>query len=160
MVCDKLRLQARRCNLKKIVIGPEVVKWVALQTNEYGNFGCATGIGLQEGGRIIAGVAYAEWNGVNVVCHIASDKTRRWANREFLRVIFDYPFNQMKAKRITVCIGQGNKDSIRFVEHLGFRFETHLKDAHPTGNLLIYTMGKPHAERWLRLKASHELLAA
>lgn len=128
--------------MRQIVIGPEVVRWVAKQTNEYGNFGCATGIGLERVGQLVAGVAYAEWNGPNVVCHIASDKTRRWANRQFLWTIFDYPFNQLKVKRITVCIGQGNKDSIKFVEHLGFEFETFLKDAHPTGNILVYRMRK------------------
>lgn len=142
--------------MRQIVIGQTVVEWVAKQTNEFGNFGCAQGIGLERDGRLVAGVAYAEWNGVNIVCHIASDKTRRWANRDFLWMIFDYPFNQLKAKRITVCVGSGNKDSIRFVEHLGFQFETYLREAHPTGNILVYYMRKPHAQRWLSLKAFHE----
>lgn len=154
MVSYGLRLSAWRHSL--IVTGQAVVEWVAKKTNEFGNFGCAQGIGWQRNGALVAGVAYAEWNGINVVCHIASDGSRRWAAREFLWTIFDYPFNQLKVKRITVCIGQGNKDSIRFVEHLGFEFETFLKDAHPTGNILVYYMRKPHAQRWLSLKASHE----
>ena len=132
--------------MKRIAIGAEVVEWVAKRTNEYGNFGCATGIGLQEwkdgGWQFIAGVAYAEWNGVNVVCHIAADG-KRWATREFLRVIFDYPFNQLKVKRITVCVGECNFASRRFVEHLGFALETKLEGAHPSGDLLIYVMRKP-----------------
>lgn len=143
--------------MKRVVIGRPVVEWVARKTDEFGDFGTTAGIGLEQDSQLIAGVAYCQFNGPNVVCHIASDGTRRWANREFLWTIFDYPFNQAKVKRITVCIGQGNAASIRFVEHLGFQFETFLgDDSHPSGKTLIYFMRKPHAERWLRLKVSHE----
>ncbi len=158
--------------LKRLCTGSAVVDWVAKRTNEFGNFGAATGIGLQLRGEpgvnrefghqwsIIAGVAYAEWNGVNVVCHIAAEG-KRWATREFLGVIFDYPFRQLKAKRITVCVGSGNLPSCRFVKHLGFTLEATLKEAHPTGDLLIFSLREPQC-RWLTLKRiSHdEKLAA
>lgn len=146
--------------MKRIAIGQGVVEWVARRTNDYGNFGAAQGIGLQEwkGGAwvAIAGVAYAEWNGVNVVCHIASDGSKRWLNRQYLWTIFDYPFNQLGARLITACVGQGNSASRRFVEHLGFEEEARVRGAHPTGDLLVYTLRKPRC-RWLALKGSqHE----
>ena len=131
-----------------IVIGSGVVEWVAKRTNEYGNFGAAHGIGWEKNGALVAGVAYAEWNGVNVVCHIASDGSRKWATREYLWAIFDYPFQQLKVKRITVCVGEGNSASRRFVEHLGFRLEATLQGAHPTGDLLVYRMKKEWC-RWI-----------
>ena len=133
-----------------LVIGPEVVRWVARKTNEYGNFGTAQGIGWQKDGLIVAGVAYCEWNGPNVVCHIASDGSRRWLTREYLRVIFDYPFNQLGCKRITVCVGEGNGASRRFVEHLGFTRETTLAGAHPSGDLLVYRLWKEDC-RWTKV---------
>lgn len=123
-----------------LVIGSEVVRWVAEQTNEFGSFGTDIGIGWKKNGEIVAGVAYANWNGVNIECHIASDGSRRWLTPSYLWTIFDYPFNQCGAKRITVCIGEGNKDSLKFVEHLGFTLETTLQSAHPTGLLLVYRM--------------------
>ena len=125
-----------------IVIGKEVVQWVARRTNEFGAFGTDIGIGWSKAGELVAGVAYAEWNGPNVVCHIASDGKRRWATREYLGVIFDYPFQQLKVKRITVCVGEGNHASRRFVEHLGFTLEAELAGAHSTGHLRIYRMFK------------------
>lgn len=131
-----------------IVTGKYVVEWVAKKTNEFGNFGTDAGIGFKRNGQLIAGVAYAEWNGVNVVCHIASDGSKRWLNREYLRTIFDYPFNRLGVKRITVCVGEGNKDSRRFVEHLGFTLEAPLKAAHPTGDLLVYKLFKEQC-RWI-----------
>jgi RimJ/RimL family protein N-acetyltransferase len=140
--------------VSKLIIGREVVRWVARNTNEFGDFGCATGIGMERDGRIIAGVAYAEWNGVNVVCHIASDGSRRWMTKRYLWTIFDYPFNQLKVGRITVCVGEGNAASRGLVEHMGFTEEARLKDAHPTGDLLIYSMRKPHC-RWLTMRLSN-----
>jgi len=132
-----------------LIVGPGVVEWVAKQTNEFGNFGTDAGIGWQRDGKLIAGVAYAEWNGVNVVCHIASDGSRQWLNRQYLWTIFDYPFNQLKCKRITVCVGEGNADSRRFVLHLGFELEATLRAAHPTGDLLVYSMFKEGC-KWIK----------
>lgn len=131
-----------------LIIGREVVDWVAKQTNEYGHFGTDVGIGWERDGKIVAGVAYADWNGVNFQCHIASDRSRKWLTRTYLRTIFDYPFNQANAKRITVCVGQGNADSVNFVEHLSFKLETTLSRAHPTGDLLVYRMFREEC-KWI-----------
>ena len=130
-----------------LIVGPGVVEWVAKRTNEFGNFGCANGIGWKRD-DIVAGVVYANWNGPNVECHIASDGSRKWLNRMYLWAMFDYPFCQLKAKRITVCIGEGNSDSRRFVEHLGVTRETTLSRAHPTGDLLVYRMFSEECE-WI-----------
>lgn len=143
-----------------ITIGKHVVSWVAKQTNEFGNFGTETGIGwIGKEGQLIGGVAYADWNGPNVVCHIASDKSRHWLTRQFLWTIFDYPFKQLNCKRITVCVGQGNTNSIRFVQHLGFIREATLTDAHPTGDLLIFALRRDNC-RWLGLRWRDEKMAA
>lgn len=123
-----------------IVVGPGVVEWVASKTNEFGNFGTDVGIGWQKNGQLVAGVAYANFNGVNIECHIASDGSKQWMTREYLRTIFDYPFRQANVRRITVCVGEGNSASRKFVEHLGFRLEARLHAAHPTGDILIYRM--------------------
>lgn len=134
-----------------LATGRWVVEWVARRTNDFGNFGTEAGIGWLKDGNLIAGVAYAEWNGPNVVCHIASDGTRKWLSRAYLWAIFDYPFRVLECNRITVCVGEGNKDSRRFVEHLGFKLEATLQDAHPSGNLLVYKMSKGEC-RFLREK--------
>ncbi len=143
----------------RIVVGPEVVQWVAKRTNEFGSFGTDIGIGQERNGLLVAGVAYADWNGPNVVCHIASDGSRRWATREYLRVIFDYPFMQLGCKRITALVGEGNSLSRRFVVHLGFELETTLASAHPTGDLLVYAMFKESC-RWTSRNCSLPLAKA
>lgn len=138
-----------------IATGKGVVEWIARRTSEFGSFGTDIGIGWMREGRLVAGVAYADWNGPNVVCHIAAEG-KRWATRAYLWTIFDYPFNQLKVARITVCVGEGNGASRRFVRHLGFVEEARLTGAHPTGDLLIYSVRKPQAQRWLDLRKPHE----
>jgi len=130
-----------------LVVGPDVVHWVATRTNEFGSFGAATGIGWARNGELVAGVAYNEFNGVNINAHIASNG-HHWLTRDFLWAIFNYPFRQLGVQRITGLVGEGNAAARRFDEHLGFTLETKLTGAHPTGDLLVYVMWK-HDCRWL-----------
>lgn len=132
-----------------ISIGSHVVEWVAKQTNEFGNFGCAVGIGWEKDGELVAGVAYNEYNGKNMCTHIVIKNGQM--TKQFLRVIFDYPFNQANVHRITGLVGEGNIKSRRLCEKLGFIEETRLEDCHPTGDLIIYRMRKQEC-KWLRMK--------
>lgn len=126
-------------------IGP----WVCARAGGTWVAGRGTTIGLHRGQEIVAGVLYEDYNRAQVICHIAG--VGNWATREFLRVIFDYPFRQLGVKRITVPVASSNSKCRRFVEHLGFTLEASLKDAHPDGDILIYRM-MAHECRWLELK--------
>ncbi len=116
------------------ILGP----WVGEKAGFEYTPGTASAIGRTKDGQIIAGVLYLDHNGPNVFCHIAG--VGRWMNKKYLSIIFDYPFNQLKAKRITVCVAESNAASRKFVEHLGFELEAILHDAHPDGDLLVYKM--------------------
>jgi len=128
----------------RLTVGYHVVRWVARTIGPHTDFGTARGIGLQrrvgDAWCMIAGVAYADWNGPNLVAHIASDGTRRWMSREYLWTIFDYPFNQQGVRRVTCMIGEGNRESVNLCERLGFTLEARLKAAHRTGDLLIFSL--------------------
>ena len=132
-----------------LLIGQRVTDWVAERVQ--GDFGRKTvGIGWLRPSGIVAGVVYEDWNGANVVCHIAGEGAN-WLNREYLWTIFDYPFNQLRAKRITVYVSQGNEKSLKFVKHLGFRLEAKLEDASPTGCLHVFRMRRDEC-RWIKMK--------
>ena len=132
-----------------LIIGAGVVEWVAKRTNEYGNFGAAQGIGWQKDGEIVAGVVFNDYNGVNCCMHVAAVPGARWLRREYLWTCFDYPFRQLKVRRVTGLVGEGNLEARRFDEHLGFRLETTLEQAHPTGNLLVYRMFEEDC-KWIK----------
>jgi hypothetical protein len=88
----------------------------------------------------VAGVLYEDFNGVNIVCHIAG--VGNWADRRFLGIIFDYPFNQLKVRRITVPVNGDNLKSQELVTHMGFVLESRLEKATLNSDLLLYRLFK------------------
>lgn len=124
------------------VVGP----WVCQRAGGQWVDGSGAAIGWVSKGRLAAGVLYCEWNGANVVCHMAGEGN--FLTRKYLYTIFDYPFNQLKVKRVTLPIAAANEKAIRFVKHLGFELEATLQDAHPSGDLLLFKMTKADC-RWL-----------
>jgi RimJ/RimL family protein N-acetyltransferase len=136
--------------MKRIVTGNHVVDWVAKKTNEFGNFGAAAGIGIEDG-ELRAGVVFNEYNGASMCIHVASDGSRAWMNRELLWYVFHYAFNEAKVNLLIGLVGEGNKQARRFDEHLGFVLEHEIPDAHPTGKLLIYRMRREEC-RFLNMR--------
>ena len=130
-----------------IVCGHKVIEYVANLTNDFGDFGAAVGIGVEKNGELVGGVVFNEYNGPNINMHCASTD-KRWLSKEALRFFFAYPFEQVKVKRITALVGEKNDKSIKLIEGVGFRYETKLSDAHPTGDLLVYVMNKKDC-KWL-----------
>lgn len=119
------------------VVGPWVCEGLGYAWKPFRN----SGIGKMVGGVLVAGVLYEDFNGANVFCHIRG--SGRWACPAFLGLIFDYPFKQIKAKRITVTVDDDNVNSIRLVEKMGFALESRMKQANPRGgDVLVYRMFK------------------
>ncbi len=126
------------------LIGP----WVASRIEGMTYYpGTASAIARVKNGKIVAGVLYQDHNGPNVFCHIRID--RGGMSKRFVSIIFDYPFKQLNAKRITALVAESNAASRRLVEHLGFELEAILQDAHPDGDLRVYKMTADKC-RWLK----------
>lgn len=124
---------------RHLVTGPEVGHWTANRVSgQYFEAG-SQAIGLQKGDQIIAGVIYEHFNGKSIVCHMAVEGQ---LTRGFLWTIFDYPFNQLKAEKIILPVASINLNSVKLVLNMGFREEARLLDAHPTGDLVFFTMKK------------------
>ena len=127
-----------------IVVGQGVVDWVSVRAQSI--FGpTSRGIGLAKDGVIVAGVVYENWNRRNVFVHQAIEGR---LTRQYLWTISDYPFNQLGVERVTGLIPQGNTKAARAAEKIGFELETALKDAHPSGDLLVYVIRRENC-RWL-----------
>ena len=112
-----------------------------------GSFTNNTTIGWERNGVIVAGVVYDSFTGANCSMHVASDGSRRWMSREFLFATFNYPFNQLNLRRVTGVVERANTDALRFDYHLGFEDEAVLKDASPSGDLLLLVIWR-HKCRW------------
>ena len=116
------------------IVGP----WVCEKAGGTWIEGRGTAIGKFKNGELVAGVLYEDYNGAQVLAHIRGDGN--WACREYLRIIFDYPFNQLKVRRITVPIASHNTKAINLVEKMGFQLECVLSQATPDGDMNIYRM--------------------
>lgn len=125
------------------IVGP----WVHSRFGATYTPGHASAIGRVKDGKLIAGVTYENYNGANVFCSIAGEGN--WANKRFLWLIFDYPFNQLNCRRITTTVNPGNVESQKFTEKLGFDVECKLKDAHPEGDMWVFRMFKENC-RWIK----------
>lgn len=83
---------------------------------------------------------YEDYNGVNIVCHIAFEPHS--LDRQFLGLIHQYPFIQLGVKRITGLVAETNKKALNLDLKLGFEIEARLKNATPTGDMLVLVMWK------------------
>jgi RimJ/RimL family protein N-acetyltransferase len=126
--------------------------WVMSQTGGIWVNGRGSAIGLiEDDGTILAGVLFDSYNGASCCMHVAARPGARWLNRGYLWTCFAYPFLQLKVKKLIGLVGANNLKARAFDEHLGFTLEATLTDAHPSGDLLIYSMTKDQC-RWLNIK--------
>lgn len=117
-----------------------VAPWVFSKAGGVWFPGSGSSIGKLKNGELVAGVVYDHYNGVNIHASIAG--VGNWADRDFLWKIFDYPFNQIGAKRMTAMICSTNRKSIDLVTKMGFNLEAKLRGATSKGDLLLYVMFK------------------
>lgn len=103
-----------------------------------------------EEGRLVAGVAFDNYNVAAIQIHVAALPGVNWVSRELLQRVFSYPFLQLGVKKLIGLVGSTNAAALRFDLALGFRIEATLKDAYPDGDLHILTMTQDRC-RWLNV---------
>lgn len=136
--------------MKTVIYGQDkrICEWVADAVSE-SEFILARGIGLEEDGKLIAGVVYENYTGKNITMHVAAVPGKRWLNREFLYRSFAYPFVQLECFRVTGLVKTDNFEAQKFDEHLGFKREGLLRRACEDGtDLILYGMLKEEC-RWI-----------
>lgn len=134
-----------------------VGNWVVSQFNGYfksiEEFVPFEAVGICLDGKPIAAAIFHQFhelehgNAMDIVfCAISP----RWATRENIRRVLDYPFNQSNCVRVTTRIAANNRRSRRFNEGLGFRREGEIRRGFDgKTNLCIYGLLREEAQRWL-----------
>lgn len=77
--------------------------------------------------EILAVVVYNMCTTYNIEMSIASNGSGRWASKEFLGVCYRYAFNQLKLRRVTAIIEDGNEKSLVMCRKLGHIEEGRLR---------------------------------
>lgn len=111
----------------------------------------ATAVGVERDGVIVAGAIYERFNGHNVIFHGASDGSRRWAFKGFLRALCYHPFVHIGAPRMSTPVAASNKAAIEFDLALGFEEECRQKNAAHDGSDLIWFVMWKEKCKWLSL---------
>ena len=135
--------------MKKIITNQKVRvgNWVAEQIGHSTRWTSYEAIGLEQDGELVGGVVVDCYK-KNVRCSVnCAGIGRKWLNRAFLFVVFDYVFRQLKCKAIVNQVNIDNADSLRFTKHLGFSEVARIHEA----ELVIFSMPKAQC-RWLKTK--------
>lgn len=108
---------------------------------------------------LLAVTLYTDFSGGNVNMHIASDRSRKWMTKAFLRRSFSYPFEELGVRRVTGLVAASNPDALRFDLHLGFVQEGRMRAASPDGSDLLVLGMLRHECRHLREEYGQKQLA-
>lgn len=100
-------------------------------------------------GRLRGVVGYDNHNGASCVVHSAGEGN--WLTRDFLHVVFDYPFNHCGYNILLGFVPSGNTRAIKLNQHLGFEVLNEIAGGHPDGSLFIMGMRKEQC-RFLRIE--------
>ena len=97
-------------------------------------------------GQIRAVVVYCGFYGKSCMIHVGS-VGQHWMTKQFLKEVFNYPFNSLKLKVIIGTVAGSNKKALKLNRHLGFKDVAIIPDAHKDGDLVILEM-RPEYCKW------------
>lgn len=106
------------------------------------SWGTYNALGLVRNGRLVAGVVYNDYSGMNAYMHVGAEDGARWLDKSFLFSAFDYPFSQLGLRRVTAKVKAKNQKAISFIENLGFEYEGAMRHFFKEDDALIYGMLK------------------
>ena len=128
-----------------------VSAWLQSKIPDISFFDCKA-IGVIKNQKLIAGVAYHNLRDGQIEASIAiTDKN--WCNRKILYALFAYPFVQCNCHRILVTVKDGNKQSIKLAEKLGFQKEGTLRKMFPPDDAVLLGMLRKEC-KWLKIKGN------
>ncbi len=94
-------------------------------------------------------VVYTRFSTHNCEMSIATDGSRHWGSREFMRVAYSYPFEQLGLARITVVIEEDNPQSLTMCRKLGHIEEGRLKHWFGSKDGIVMRMCRDEC-RWIK----------
>jgi RimJ/RimL family protein N-acetyltransferase len=103
------------------------------------------GMAVTRGGIIIQ-----NYNKASIYLHMAGFDGR-WINTDMLWITFDYPFNQLKVRKILCPIPSKNTRSLAINLRLGFKIEARIADVFPDDDMILTSIVRENC-RWLDIK--------
>lgn len=112
-------------------------------------------ISRSENGILYGGVVFENYTGRggSIEAHIAA-MVPNWINRDFLWIMFDYPFKQLACRKAFVRIAAKNKHTIDFCTSMGFENVAVIGGVFPDDDMVILSLDRDGC-RFLNLKPRH-----
>lgn len=107
-------------------------------------------IAVTSQGKLLGGNIYTGYTGASIHLHMAGFEPA-WANRDFLWVAFDYPFNQLGCKKVFGQVPETNLKALEIDLKLGFKIVARIEDVFPDGACLLLALAREDC-RWLDIK--------
>lgn len=107
-------------------------------------------ISVTSQGKLLGGNVLTGYTGASIHLHTAGFVSR-WATRDFLWVVFDYPFNQLGCKKVFGQVPESNKQALEIDLKLGFKVVARIEDVFPDGACLVLALAREDC-RWLNHK--------
>ena len=106
---------------------------------------------LYDDGTVKWAVVYDHYEeGGSVQVHIAIDNPKN-VTRRAIQHVFEYPFYQLRVKKVLGVVNSQNHRALTFDLRLGFKIEHVVKDAYDGGDMYILSMTQDQCQ-WLRGK--------
>jgi hypothetical protein len=107
-------------------------------------------ISVTSGGKLLGGNILTGYTGASIHMHTAGFQPG-WATRDFLWVLFDYPFNQLGCKKVFGQVPEYNTRALEIDLKLGFKIVARIEDVFPDAACLVLSLAREDC-RWLKLK--------
>jgi RimJ/RimL family protein N-acetyltransferase len=105
-------------------------------------------LGVVREGELVAVALFFDYRWPDIKVTFVST-TPRWFTRAHAREILQYPFIQLKCKRLTAVTEATNQRTRAFLCRFGFRQEGVHPDVFPSGDAISYGLLAKDAARWL-----------
>lgn len=116
---------------------------------------CDQSIARMLHGEVACGVLYQNWTRESIMGHTAVFCDNA-VNRDFLWMAYDYPFNQLKVKRIFGFVPETNMAALGVNSHMGFQEVARIDGMFPHGvAAIVMKIERAEAERFLKLVPRH-----
>ena len=100
-------------------------------------------------GRLLAVVRYTDYqDNWSISMHINSFDPK-WATRDFLWAIFDYPFNQLHCEKVFGFTPESNNAALKLAMRLGFTLIAKVPGVYPNDDPLIISRLEKQECKWL-----------
>ena len=126
--------------------------WVAERIGNKTPWHCYEAIGIIKDGQIVGGAVIDNYI-FEARCSVhCAGIGKKWMTRDFLPVVFDYIFRQLKCNAVLNIVDSNNHASIKFTSHVGFKEIYRIKNgSHNGGDAVLFEMQKDDC-KWIKSK--------